>query len=194
MRPGRMKYKARARHRRVAVTAAGVGALTVLGGTAYATEGGGGWQKQQEDPAATLTNGGDANAFIEQHSYVDTEQLALANTGANKALAVSANVNLGRQNCTSSLSGGDISNVDENNTAGNEGGNCTNGAKQGNHSSTDAKVETGDPDEVKPEIRCLHHRESLCQSLHHTVLDPVMDHFHKMTRARLAHVSVSIGN
>jgi len=144
MRPGRMKYKARARHRRVAVTAAGVSALTVLGGTAYASENHD--KKHHDDPDATLYNGGDAKAIIEQGSYVETAQLALANTGGNKALAVSADVNLGYQDCTSYLDGGNLSNVDEDNSAGNEGGNCDNTASQKNNSRTKANIDTGDAD------------------------------------------------
>jgi len=136
-----MKYKARARRRRVAVTAAGVSALTVLGGTAYASES---HNKHHEDPDATLVNGGDAKAIIEQHSYIDTEQLALANTGGNKALAVGANVNLGYQDCTSDLSGGDIKGSEDENATGNEGGNCSNDATQGNHNTTKATIDTGD--------------------------------------------------
>lgn len=141
MRPGRMKYKARARRRRVAVTAAGVSALTVLGGTAYASDS---HSKQSEDPAgASLKNGGDAKSIIEQESTVETGQLALANTGGNKALAISANVNLGSQDCTTNLSGGDIAGGEDNKT-GNTGGNCNNDASQGNRATTRADIQTGD--------------------------------------------------
>jgi hypothetical protein len=148
-----MKYKARARRRRVAVTAAGIGALTVLGGTAYASET---HSQQSEDPAgATLTNGGDAKSIIEQDSTVETGQLALANTGGNRALAISANVNLGSQDCTTSLSGGDIAGG-EDNTTGNTGGNCNNDASQGNRATTRAGIETGDasaPNEAHTTVR-----------------------------------------
>lgn len=139
MRPGRMKYKARSRRRRVAVTAAGVSALTVLGGTAYASE-----NNNHEDPDATLENGGDAKAIIEQDTDIETVQLALANTGGNRALAVSGNVNLGFQDCTSSLDGGNLLDVEEENAAGNEGGNCDNTAEQENKGRTWASIDTGD--------------------------------------------------
>jgi hypothetical protein len=143
MRPGRMKNKARARRRRVAATCVGVSALTVLGGTAYATEGSGGHYKS-DDGDASLYNGGDAKAIIEQKTWVETAQLALANTGANKALAVSANVNIGEQDCTSLLDGGNIHKSEDGNSTGNEGGNCGNEASQRNHSTTKALVDTGD--------------------------------------------------
>ncbi len=144
MRPGRMKHMARARRRRVAGVAAGVSALTVLGGTAYASDAHHQHQQKHDDPTATLKNSGDAKALVDQSSYVETGQLALGNTGGNKALAVSGNVNLGYQDCTSSLSGGDISNVDEHNAAGNAGGNCGNDSAQGNHGTTRATIDTGD--------------------------------------------------
>ena len=143
MRPGRMKHKARARHRRVAGVAAGVSALTVLGGTAYASTGGQ-YQQHKDDPAATLKNGGDAKAIVDQSNYIETGQLALGNTGGNKAIAVSGNVNLGFQDCYSDLSGGDISYVGDHNTAGNEGGNCSNDAAQSNRGTTKATIDTGD--------------------------------------------------
>jgi len=144
MRPGRMKTKARARRRRVAVTAAGVGALTVLGGTAaYAGTGGGSWDPHQ-DGNATLHNGGDAKASVDQESWVDTEQLGLSNTGKNPAISIDANVNLGAQECNTYLDGGNISDSEDYNTAGNNGGNCTNDGTQDNHGSARANVETGD--------------------------------------------------
>jgi len=141
MRPGRIKHKARARRRRVAATCAGVSALTVMGGTtAFAS--GGGWDKHDSD--ATLENGGDAKAHIEQLQHVYTEQLASANTGANQALAITGNLNLGSQDCTSDLGGGDISKVDDDNTAGNEGGNCDNDATATNEGTSKAAIDTGD--------------------------------------------------
>jgi hypothetical protein len=157
MRPGRMKYKARARRRRVAVTAAGVSALTVLGGTAYASES---QSRHHEDPEATLKNGGDAKAIIEQESEVETAQLALANTGANEAVAVSGNVNLGFQECTSDLSGGDQSNAEEENATGNEGGNCDNDALQGNHAGTKADIDTGDANSENEAHTTVHQTNS----------------------------------
>lgn len=141
MRPGRIKHKARARHRRVAVTCAGVSALTVMGGTAaFATEGGH-WDKHDSD--ATLDNGGDAKTHVDQYQHVWTEQLAEANTGANHALAITGNLNLGSQDCNTDLSGGDIKGVDDDNTAGNEGGNCDNDATATNNGTAKAGVETG---------------------------------------------------
>lgn len=145
MRPGRMKHKARARRRRVAATCAGVSALTVMGGTtAFASGGGwegGGWDKHDGD--ATLENGGDAKVHVDQYQHVYAEQLAEANTGANEALAITGNLNLGRQDCTSDLSGGDIHKVEDNNTAGNEGGNCDNDATADNKGTARANIETG---------------------------------------------------
>jgi hypothetical protein len=141
MRPGRMKHKARARRRRVAATCAGVSALTVMGGTtAFAS--GGGWDKH-DNSDATLENGGDAKVYVDQWQHVYTEQLAEANTGANEALAIAGNLNLGSQDCTSDLSGGDISKVEDNNTAGNEGGNCANDATATNDGTANADIETG---------------------------------------------------
>jgi hypothetical protein len=142
MRPGRMKHKARARRRRVAATCAGVSALTVMGGTTAFATGGGGWDKH-DGGDATLENGGDAKVHVDQWQHVYTEQLAEANTGANEALAITGNLNLGSQDCTSDLSGGDITKVDDNNTAGNEGGNCSNDATADNHGTAKANVETG---------------------------------------------------
>jgi hypothetical protein len=142
MRPGRMKYKARARRRRVAVTAAGVGALTVLGGTAYASEGGGSWHK--EDPTATLDNSGNATNNVEQESKVHTDQDATANTGGNGGLIFAANVNIGDQDCTTSLDGGNLSDVEEESAAGNNGGNCDNASRQTNRGTADASIDTGD--------------------------------------------------
>jgi trimeric autotransporter adhesin len=144
MRPGRMRSKARARRRRVAATAAGVSALTVLGGTAYATEGphGGGWKNDDGD--ASLYNGGDAKADIDQKTWIETAQLALSNSGGNKALALTANINLGKQRCDTNLSGGNVEKSEDGNTAGNDGGNCKNDASQRNNGTARASVDTGD--------------------------------------------------
>jgi hypothetical protein len=141
MRPGRMKHKARARRRRVAATCAGVGALTVIGGTSAFATNGGHWDKQDAD--ATLENGGDASLHIDQYQHVYTEQLAEANTGANDALAITGNLNLGSQDCTSDLSGGDVHGVDDNNSAGNNGGNCANDGTADNHGTANANIHTG---------------------------------------------------
>jgi hypothetical protein len=146
MRPGRIKHKARARHRRIAVTAAGVSALTVMGGTAaYATGGGGwdgGWNKHDGD--ASIDNGGDASLTLDQSQYTFTGQLALSNTGANQALGITGNLNLGEQDCVAGNDGGDIKGVDDDNTTGNEGGDCTNDATQSNNGTSKAYIETGD--------------------------------------------------
>jgi hypothetical protein len=143
MRPGRIKHKARARHRRIAVTAAGISALTVMGGTAaYAT--GGGWDGgHKHDGDASLENGGDAKVSVDQGQYSFTGQLALANTGANKALGITGNINLGEQDCVAGNDGGDIKGVDDDNTTGNEGGDCTNDATQSNDGTSNADVQTG---------------------------------------------------
>jgi hypothetical protein len=143
MRPGRIKHKARARHRRIAVTAAGVSALTVMGGTAaYAT--GGGWDGgHKQDGDASLENGGDAKIGLDQSQYAFTAQLALANTGANKALGITGNINLGEQDCLAGNDGGDIKGVDDDNTTGNTGGDCTNDATQSNDGTSKAEVKTG---------------------------------------------------
>jgi hypothetical protein len=143
MRPGRIKHKARARHRRIAVTAAGVSALTMMGGTAaYAT--GGGWSGgHKHDGDASLDNGGDSKLSVDQSQYAFTAQLALANTGANKALGITGNINLGEQDCVAGNDGGDIKGVDDDNTTGNEGGDCTNDATQSNDGTGNADIETG---------------------------------------------------
>jgi hypothetical protein len=139
-----MKSKARARHRRVAVTAAGVGALTVLGGTAYATEGPHGDWKKHDDGDASLYNGGDAKLELEQKTWIETAQLGLSNTGGNKALALDASINLGKQKCHTNLYGGNVEKSEDGNTAGNEGGNCDNDATQRNSGDAEARVRTGD--------------------------------------------------
>jgi hypothetical protein len=142
MRPGRMKHKARARRRRVAVTCAGVSALTVMGGASAFATNGGGWEKH-DNTDASLENGGDAKLHVEQLQDVYTEQLAEANTGFNEDLAITGNLNLGRQHCESNLTDGNIEKVDDNNTAGNNGGNCTNDATADNHGTASASIHTG---------------------------------------------------
>lgn len=143
MRPGRMKHKARARHRRMAVTCAGVSALTVMGGTAaFATEGGG-WHPSH-DGEASLDNGGDASAQVDQYQEVLTEQLAHANTGGNLAVGIVGNVNLGSQDCVTYLDGGNVEKSDDDNTAGNNGGNCTNDSTATNDGTGKASISTGD--------------------------------------------------
>jgi hypothetical protein len=140
-----MKTKARARRRRVAATAAGVSALTVLGGTAYATEGhGGGWNKKHDDGDASLYNGGDAKLKLEQKTWIETAQLGLSNTGGNKALALDASINLGKQKCHTDLYGGNVAKSEDGNTAGNDGGNCDNDQTQRNSGDARASVRTGD--------------------------------------------------
>lgn len=144
MRPGRIKHKARARHRRIAVAAAGVSALTVMGGTAaYAS--GGGWDggHKHDGGDASLDNGGDAKLSLDQSQYTFTGQLSLANTGLNTALGITGNVNLGEQDCYAGNDGGDIKGVDDDNTTGNEGGDCTNDATQSNDGTGKADVQTG---------------------------------------------------
>jgi hypothetical protein len=141
MRPGRIKHKARARHRRIAVTCAGVSALTVMGGTAaFATEGGS-WHPHDGD--ASLDNGGSAWADVNQYSGVYTQQLGHANTGANHAISIVGNVNLGHQDCLTYLDGGNVDNSEDNNTAGNNGGNCTNDGTATNDGTGKALVHTG---------------------------------------------------
>ena len=84
MRPGRMKHKAHARRRRVAVTCAGVSALTVMGGTsAFATDGGP-WEEARQ-PDATLDNGGDAKVHVEPGRSTSTPSSSReANTGCEQ--------------------------------------------------------------------------------------------------------------
>ena len=115
------------------------------GTTAFATGGGGwdGWNKH-DGGEASLENGGDAKVHVDQDQYAFTAQLALANTGANKALGITGNLNLGSQDCTSDLSGGDIHGVDDENTAGNQGGDCTNDATTTNNGTGKAYIDTGD--------------------------------------------------
>jgi hypothetical protein len=164
-----MKYKARARRRRVAVTAAGVSAITVLGGTAYASEGGRGGHK--DDPDATLVNGGDAKAIIDQKAHVKTAQLALANTGANESLAINGSINIGDQDCTTNLSGGEIAKSEDRNTAGNEGGNCTNDGTQTNSGHTKAVIRTGDADADNTASTTVKQRNSGGSSVNNTAND-----------------------
>jgi len=143
MRPGRIKHNARARRRRIAVTAAGVSALTVMGGTTAFATGGGGWDGHKQDGDASLENGGDAKLNVDQSQYSFTAQLALSNTGANKALGITGNLNLGDQDCVAGVEGGDIKGVDDDNTAGNSGGDCTNDATQSNDGTGAADITTG---------------------------------------------------
>jgi hypothetical protein len=143
MRPGRIKHKARARHRRIAVTAAGVSALTVMGGTAAFASPGGWDGGHKHDGDASLENGGDAKTSVDQSQYTFTGQLSLANTGLNAALGVAGNVNLGEQDCVAGNDGGDIHGVDDDNTTGNTGGDCTNDATQSNDGTGEADVQTG---------------------------------------------------
>ena len=86
MRPGRIKHKARARHRRVAVTCAGVSALTVMGGTAaFAT--GAAAAGTRTTATRHSTTAATPRPTSTRHQSVFTAQLALANTGANHASA-----------------------------------------------------------------------------------------------------------
>jgi hypothetical protein len=137
-----MKHKARARHRKVAVTCAGVSALTVMGGTAaFATPGG---QWNPHDESATLDNGGSADLYLGQDQHVLNAQLGLANSGGNTALGITGNVNLGKQDCDTDTGGGNVLLVDDDNTAGNDGGACTNDSTATNNGTTNATVDTGD--------------------------------------------------
>jgi hypothetical protein len=139
-----MKSKARARRRRVAATAAGVSALTVLGGTAYATESShGDWNKKHDDGDASLYNGGDAKLELEQKTWIETAQLGLSNSGGNKSLALNADINLGKQKCHTDVDGGSVAKSEDGNTAGNDGGNCDNDGTQRNSGDTRASVRTG---------------------------------------------------
>jgi hypothetical protein len=142
MRPGRIKHKARARHRKMAVTCAGVSALTVMGGTAaFATEGGR-WDPHSHG-TASVDNGGSAAAEVDQSQEAFTSQLALANTGGNDAVGITGNLNLGRQGCDTDVTDGNISNVDHDNSTGNTGGDCTNDATATNTGTGSASVHTG---------------------------------------------------
>jgi hypothetical protein len=142
MRPGRIKHKARARHRKLAVTCAGVSALTVMGGTAaFATEGGR-WDPHTHG-TASVENGGSAAAEVDQAQEAYTSQLALANTGGNEAVGITGNLNLGRQNCNTDVTDGNISKVDHDNKTGNTGGDCANDATATNTGTGSAAVHTG---------------------------------------------------
>ncbi len=142
MRPGRIKHKARARHRKMAVTCAGVSALTVMGGTAaFAT--GGNWDPHPHGGSATLGNGGSAETDVEQLQGVFTTQLAYANTGGNDAVGIVGNVNLGHQYCDTDVTDGNISKVDHDNSTGNTGGDCTNDATKTNTGTASGTVHTG---------------------------------------------------
>jgi len=137
-----MKHKARARHRKVAVACAGVSALTVMGGTAaFATPGG---QWNPHDDSATLDNGGSADLHLDQSQHVLNAQLGASNSGGNTALGIVGNVNLGKQDCDTGTGGGNVLIVDDDNTAGNTGGDCTNDATATNDGTTNATVDTGD--------------------------------------------------
>ncbi|HEY3722926.1 MAG TPA: hypothetical protein VGN59_06135 [Acidimicrobiia bacterium] len=142
MRPGRIKHKARARHRKMAVTCAGVSALTVMGGTAAFATGGGNWDPHPHG-GSTLGNGGSAETDVEQLQGAFTTQLAYANTGGNDAVGIVGNVNLGHQNCDTDVTDGNLSNVDHDNSAGNSGGDCTNDATKTNTGTANGTVHTG---------------------------------------------------
>ncbi len=143
MRPGRIKHKARTRHRKMAVTCAGVSALTVMGGTAaFATEGGG-WSPHSHG-TASLENGGSASTEVDQAQEAFTGQLALANTGGNDAVGITGNVNLGRQGCDTNVADGNLSKVEHDNSTGNKGGDCSNDATATNTGTGSASVHTGD--------------------------------------------------
>lgn len=143
MRPGRIKHMARARHRKMAVTCAGVSALTVMGGTAAFASTNGNWDPHPHDSSATLGNGGSANTDVEQLQGVFTTQLAHANTGGNDSVGIVGNVNLGHQNCDTDVTDGNISKVDHDNSAGNTGGDCTNDATKTNTGTANGTVHTG---------------------------------------------------
>jgi hypothetical protein len=127
----------------MAVTCAGVSALTVMGGTAAFATDGGSWHPHS-DGNASLDNGGDAWAKVDQYQEVSTEQLAHANTGANHAIGIVGNINLGSQDCVTYLDGGNVDKSEDNNTAGNDGGNCTNDSTATNDGTGKASITTGD--------------------------------------------------
>lgn len=170
MRPGRMKHKARARHRRIAVTCAGVSALTVMGGTAAFASEGGGWNPHH-DGDASLDNGGDASTKVEQYQQAYTQQLAQANTGANHAIGIVGNINLGRQDCLTYLDGGNLDKVDDNNTAGNDGGNCTNDGTAKNNSTAKASIDTGSAKAPNSASTTVSQRNDGDASVHNTAND-----------------------
>jgi hypothetical protein len=142
MRPGRIKHKARARHRKMAVACAGVSALTVMGGTAaFATEGGH-WDPHHHG-TASVDNGGSATTDVQQEQEAFTSQLALANTGGNDSVGITGNVNLGDQNCNTDVTDGNISKVDHDNSTGNTGGDCTNDGTATNTGTASSSVHSG---------------------------------------------------
>jgi hypothetical protein len=153
-----------------------VSALTVLGGTAYATEGphgGGGWKNDDGD--ASLYNGGDAKARIEQKSWVETAQIGLSNSGRNKALALTANVNLGKQRCDTLLDGGNVEKSEDGNTAGNDGGNCKNDATQRNNGTAKANVNSGDADATNTANTSVTQKNSGGASVNNTANDNTVE-------------------
>jgi hypothetical protein len=172
-----MKSKARARRRRVAATAAGVSALTVLGGTAYATDGPrGDWKKGHDDGGdASLYNGGDAKLELKQETWVETAQLALSNTGKNHALVLNANVNLGKQRCHTDVYGGNVEKSEDGNTAGNNGGNCDNDATQRNGGSARASIKTGDASSSNNANTSVSQRNSGGASVNNTANDNTVE-------------------
>ena len=154
MRPGRIKHKARARHRKLAVTCAGVSALTVMGGTAaFATTDGGRWDPHSHG-TASVDNGGSAAAEVDQAQEAFTSQRALANTGGNDAVGITGNLNLGDQSCNTDVTDGNISNVNHDNSAGNTGGDCTNDG----HGREHRHEHGGDPhrQRQRPELGAQH--------------------------------------
>lgn len=184
MRPGRMRSKARARRRRVAATAAGVSALTVLGGTAYATEGPHGGDWKNDDGDASLYNSGSAEAEIDQETWIETAQLGLSDSGGNEALATTISINLGEQDCDTNVEGGNVEHSEDGNTAGNNGGNCKNNGSQSNDGTAGASINSGDASSTNSASTDVNQRNSGDASVNNTANDNTVEADHGDARLR----------
>jgi hypothetical protein len=98
---------------------------------------------ESDDGDASIKNGGDAYLKVKQKAAVATWQGAAANSGHNTAVAAVIGVNAGGQSGSTNVNGGNINWSDDNNTAGNNGGNSTNKANQSNNGTATANITTG---------------------------------------------------
>jgi hypothetical protein len=96
-----------------------------------------------DDGDAKLKNGGDAELSVKQKAAVATWQAANSNTGGNGAVVIGIGVNAGSQSGSTDVEGGNVYWSDDNNKAGNTGGNANNKASQSNHGGASASIKTG---------------------------------------------------
>jgi hypothetical protein len=98
---------------------------------------------------ATVSGGGgihnDAYLDVDQHSYVKTEQAAVANSGFNAAKSGVIGANVAVQSAYGTANGGNINNAgdDGKNLAGNSAGAASNTNTGSNTGSSKASVSTG---------------------------------------------------